>query len=98
MPNNNNLNLTKKDLAKILKLKIGLSQSISSLMIEDILFILKKLIIKENLKIKNFGIFKISYKKERMGRNPKDKKPYLILARKSLSFTASKNLSNKFNN
>ena len=67
-------------------------------MIEDILFILKKLIIKENLKIKNFGIFKISYKKERMGRNPKDKKPYLILARKSLSFTASKNLSNKFNN
>ncbi len=98
MSKNNNLNFTKKDLAEILRSKIGLSQSLSSSIVEDILIILKTLIIKENTKIKNFGFFKLSYKKERMGRNPKDKKPYLISARKSLSFTASKNLSNKFNN
>ena len=45
--------------------------------------------------IKNFASFKIINKKERIGRNPKNKKIYNIDARKSLSFIPSKKLSAK---
>ena len=48
--------------------------------------------------IKNFGTFKILFKKERIGRNPKTKKEYLISSRKSISFNASKNLLKEINN
>ena len=41
--------------------------------------------------------FKLISKKERIGRNPKTKDRFMISATKSVSFTPTKKISNKFN-
>ena len=90
-------NLTKKNISKVIHLKIGLSAKKVDLIVDDFIQILKYLIRNKELNIKNFGTFKIIYKNERVGRNPKNKKKYMIKARKSLSFRISKKLNNKIN-
>ena len=90
--------LTKKDISKKINLEIGLSKSYANKITDNLIFILKDLIKNKEINIKNFGSFKIVKKKERIGRNPKNNKTYLIEARKSLSFKISKNLNNKINN
>ncbi len=50
-----------------------------------------------SLKIKNFGTFAVRNKKERTGRNPKTGEEAKILARKSISFRASKALRTAVN-
>ena len=90
-------NFTKKDISKNLSLKIGLPSSYSSLVTNNFIKILKELIIIKTVSIKNFGTFKVLHKKERVGRNPKDNTTYIISARKSLSFTASKTLNKNLN-
>jgi integration host factor subunit alpha len=49
------------------------------------------------LKVSSFGVFSVRKKAQRMGRNPKTKKPAVISARKVLTFAASKTLVNKAN-
>ena len=50
-------------------------------------------IIREShLNLKNIGSFSLISKKERIGRNPKTKKEYVISERKSVSFKPSKSL------
>ena len=84
-------NFTKKDLCKNIKDKTGLSYNYSDKIINNLINILAKKIIKGNLILKNIGTFKVLKKKSRIGRNPKTKKKYIITERNSLSFTASKN-------
>ena len=81
MKSNSSFNLTKKQISKIINKKIGLSQLYSDKILDDLIFTLKEIIKKEDLTIKNFGIFKI-----------KNKIKYKIKARKVLSFIMSKNL------
>ena len=90
--------LTKKDISKKINLKIGLPISYTNKITDNLLLILKDLIKNKEINIKNFGSFKIVRKNERIGRNPKNNKTYLIKERKSLSFKISKNLNNKINN
>ena len=80
------LNLTKKNISKNIHLKIGFSFNYTAELIDDFIDILKVSIKKEKLNIKNFGTFKLNEKKERLGRNPKNKETYIINKRKSLSF------------
>ena len=91
-------NLTKNDISKKISLKTGLPASYTNEIINDLISVLRILIKKKNFHIKNFASFKILNKGDRMGRNPKDNKPYKIKARKSLSFLSSKSLSNKIKN
>ena len=90
--------LTKNNLAKKISSKIGISVLYSDELISDIITILKSLIKEKKINITNFGTFKLIHKKERVGRNPKNKKEYIITARKSLSFKMSKKIDNKMNN
>ncbi len=90
--------LTKNNLAKKITSKIGISSLYSDELISDIINILKILIKEKKINITNFGTFKLIHKKERVGRNPKNKKEYIITARKSLSFKVSKKIDNKMNN
>ena len=92
------IQLTKKDISKKIKSKIGLSVSYTDKICDSLIVILKDLIKTKETNIKNFGSFKIIIKKERIGRNPKTKKTYLIKARKSIGFKSSKYLTNKVNN
>mgnify|MGYP001337225055 CR=1 FL=1 len=88
-------NLKKNDIAKNLSFKTGLSENYSKKIVNDLFEILSNHLKSKNLNIKNLGSFKILYKKERIGRNPKTKEEYIINARKVISFTISQNLSKK---
>jgi nucleoid DNA-binding protein len=88
-------NFTKKELSKKINLKTGLPISYSNEITDNFIRILKNLIKNKGLHIKNFATFKILNKNERIGRNPKNNKKYQISARKSLSFIASKKLSDQ---
>ncbi len=90
-------NLKKKDLAKNLHLNTGFSLNYSKKLVDDFIDILIENIAKGNFKLKNIGSFKIIYKKERIGRNPKTKEKHIITARKSISFLCSRNISEKLN-
>ena len=92
------INHTKKDIAKKLSATTGLSNSYSLSIIDNLIQILKELICKESINIKNFGTFKVLSKNERLGRNPKNKTNYIISSRKTLSFIASKSMNEKMNN
>ena len=98
MSKNKNISFTKKDISKKINLKTGLPQSYINNIIDDFINILKNQIKEEELSIKNFATFKIIKKKERVGRNPKNKKIYKINARKALSFIISKKFNEKIKN
>ena len=91
-------NLTKLDISKKINSKIGFSLIYVNEITEDFILILKNLIKKNEIVIKNFGTFRSIYKKERVGRNPKTKKQYKIISQNSLSFSISKNFNKKINN
>ncbi len=90
-------NFKKIDFIKNLSNKTGFSSKFSSKLIEDLLQIINLNITKGKLNIKNIGTFKLLKKKERIGRNPKTKKEYIISSRKSISFIPSKKLSKNLN-
>ena len=90
-------NITKKQVSNKIYNKIGLSKSYVNKITDDLINILKHIICNKNTNFKNFGSFRILYKKERIGRNPKTKILFKINSRKSLSFLASKKLQNKIN-
>ena len=86
--NRNNYN--KKNLSNFLSKKKGYSFLFSQKIIDDLIHVIGKNLIKGDITLKNFGVFKIIQKNERLGRNPKTKKTYIINKRKSLSFTCSR--------
>ena len=90
-----NYNLKKKDLVKNLSSETGFSLNFSKKIIDDLFFILSECIKTGYLSLKNVGTFKVIHKKKRIGRNPKTKEEFLISSRKSVSFTASKKISEK---
>ena len=87
--------LTKKDISKKINLNTGLSNLFANQITDDFINILKDLIKNKEINIKNFGTFRTINKKERTGRNPKNKRIYKIKARRFLSFIISKNLKDK---
>lgn len=88
--------LKKIDLIKSLSIKTGYPNKYTKKLIDDLIKIMIINIKEGGFNIKNFGTFKIIEKKERVGRNPKTKKEYLITARKSVSFISSKKNSNNY--
>ena len=87
----------KEDIIKELSTRTGFSSNLSKRIINDLVEILVQELKTGHLNLKNLGSFKIIQKKERMGRNPKTKKEYLISSRKSISFTTSKNIVDYLN-
>ena len=87
-------NITKDDIAKSISSHTGYSKNFSKKLTNDIINSLIFCIASGDFNLKNIGSFKIKDKKERIGRNPKTKKEYLISARKSISFKPSKKFDN----
>ena len=90
-------NLTKRDIIKNLAFKTGFPFIYSKKLLSDLIEIIIQNIKNNNLILKNIGSFKIIHKKERIGRNPKNKQKFIISARKSISFGPSKKLLNQIN-
>ena len=90
-------NLKKEDLVKNLSLHTGYSLTYSKKIIDDLIEILILVIKNDYLNLKNVGSFKLIRKRKRLGRNPKTKEEFIISARKSVSFNASKEITDKLN-
>ena len=94
-----NKNLTRKDLQLQIHKKIGFPKSTCKNLVDDIFNILTETLkLQEKVKITSFGTFKSINKKERIGRNPKNKKEVIISARKVVSFKPSNIIKNRLNN
>ncbi len=89
-----NKNLTKIDIIKDLSNKTGFSKNYSKKIVDSLVKYLILNIKSGSFSLKNVGKFNIIYKKQRIGRNPKTKKEFIISARNSISFTPSKNIKN----
>ena len=89
--------LIKIDLIKNLSNKRGYSASFSKKIIADLIEVMINNIKISKLVLKNIGTFMTIKKNERFGRNPKTKEKFIIKARKSISFIASKNLIKNIN-
>ena len=82
--------MTRADIAETLHNKIGFSHADSAKIIEYVFsFIIDELTMGHPVKISGFASFEPYFKKERMGRNPKNGKPYPISSRMVLAFRAS---------
>ncbi len=92
-----NKNLTRIDIAKKISKELGFSLIYSKKLVDDIINIFSQQIAENDLILKNIGSFSLINKNERVGRNPITKVDYVIRRRKSISFTASKNLLKKIN-
>ena len=90
--------LTKSKIIDNLFTTVGLSKNESSKILEFlILKIIGSLKKGEEVKIANFGSFKLKDKKSRVGRNPKTMQEYNISARRVIRFKASNLLIKKIN-
>ena len=86
-------NLTKKEISKKIHTQVGFSLQYIEEITNDIIKVLMVNIKKKQINIKNFGKFKVIFKKERIGRNPKNNRIHKISARNSLSFIPTKKLN-----
>ena len=90
-------NLSKIVFSKNISNKTGFPVSITKKIVDDLIIIIAEMIKNNELVLKNIGTFKLSNKKERIGRNPKTKEEFLVSKRKSIRFVVSKNLSKIIN-
>ena len=90
-------NLSKKNISKKVSENLGVSHSFAANITNNLILIIRNCIKYKKVNIKNFGSFKILYKKERLGRNPKTLESHKIIARKSLSFIPAKKINKKIN-
>ena len=92
-------NVTRNEIAEAIFSEIGLSRSECNEFVDEIINLIIKGIIEDGLvKIAGFGSFKLRYKKERQGRNPKTKEPAVISSRNVILFRVRHHLKEKINN
>ncbi|MFL2889260.1 MAG: HU family DNA-binding protein [Pelagibacteraceae bacterium] len=92
-------NLSILKLSKIISSKLGFSVKLTENFTNEVFAeISEEIYLNNSVLIKNFGLFKILHKKDRLGRNPKTKEEFIIKAHKSISFRISDNFNKKINN
>ena len=88
---NNQSNFTREDIAESLHSDFGLTKKDCIIFVNDIIdIIIDGLKTKGYVKIHNFGSFKVSRKKSRIGRNPKTMENVMISESNVLKFKPSK--------
>ena len=91
-------NTNKKIIVNNIFEKTGLPASYTSKLFNNIIEIIISNIFKDKkFKINNFGTFLLRKKKNRIGRNPKNKVNYIIAERNVVTFKPAENLKNKVN-
>jgi integration host factor subunit alpha len=88
---NNQNNFTREDIAESLHADFGLTKKDCIIFVNDIIdIIIEGLNTSGYVKIHNFGSFKVTRKKSRIGRNPKTMEDIMISERNVLKFKPSK--------
>ena len=90
------MSLTKKEIAKNISKKLGLSQKDSLFFVQNFFETLIKNKTK-NISINNFGTFMFKKTPQRVGRNPKTLQNFKIKARQKLVFKPSDNIKTSLN-
>ncbi|MBV1704097.1 MAG: integration host factor subunit alpha [Hyphomicrobiales bacterium] len=89
---------TRADLARAVQRKVGLSQTESAELVEQMLDQISVTLERgDGVKLSSFGTFKIRHKRERTGRNPKTGVEAAITPRRVLVFKASNQMKAKIN-
>jgi len=92
-------NLTRKDITNRLHSRLGISRNLLRNILDDFFeSLVAELITKKKIKISSFGTFEVKNKKERIGRNPKNKIQFNISSRKIVKFKPSDIIKKKLNN
>ena len=93
------ITVTRADLAKAVHQQVGLSfNECDQIVLDTLDQISSSLLVDGAVKLSNFGSFKVVYKKERMGRNPKTREDAVVSARRVVVFTAANNLKRQVAN
>ena len=91
-------NFNRKNLSNKIYQNLGFSKNFSSKIVDNFFEILATELIQSNkVKISSFGTFKVMSKKERIGRNPKNKIEAKITSRKVVKFKPSLVIKKKLN-
>ena len=94
----NQNNFTREDIAESLHTDFGLTKKDCIIFVNDIIdIIIEGLKNNGYVKIHNFGSFKVTRKKSRIGRNPKTMEDIMISERNVLKFKPSKSTLNYIN-
>ena len=95
---NDQNNYTREDIAESLHSDFGLTKKDCIMFVNDIIdIIIEGLKVNGYVKIHNFGSFKVTRKKSRIGRNPKTMEDVMISERNVLKFKPSKSIMNYIN-
>ena len=95
---NNINNFTREDIAESLHSDFGLTKKDCIIFVNDIIdIIIGGLKTKGYVKIHNFGSFKVTKKKSRIGRNPKTMEDVMISERNVIKFKPSKIILEQIN-
>lgn len=91
-------NITRKHLANVIHDQIGFPKQMASTIVDAFFGRLKDaLLTEENVKLVQFGTFKVRQKSPRVGRNPRSGESIEITRRSMVSFRPSKILRDRVN-
>ena len=91
------MSLTKRDIAKNISLVTDLNLIESSKVLDEVILQIIISSKKSNVKLSNFGTFSYKLTPERIGRNPKTKKEFIIKEQNKFSFSPSNKIKKKIN-
>ncbi len=96
-PHKQTVNLTKKDLTSHLHQSLGISQKEAKDAVQLLLDVMmEKLLQGSNVELRNFGVFEVQVRKQRIGRNPnKPKQSVIIPDRVAIKFKPGKEFKSK---
>ena len=91
-------NISRDEIAEAMQKEFGFNRKLSLDIVNDIVdIVIDGLKDDKEVKIHNFGTFKLKNKKSRIGRNPKTKEEFNITSRNVITFKASKILLKNIN-
>jgi len=82
------LSKTKKDIAKEISKSLGINTLESKIFLDSFVNCIKENVKNKKVKILHFGTFEIHSSPQRVGRNPKTLKSYIITKRNKVKFRA----------
>ena len=90
--------ITRQELAAAVYAAVSLPRKDAAAFVDEVIDEICDAIIRDGeVKLSNFGTFKVLSKNERMGRNPKTHLEHVISARKAVSFKPAAGLKRKIN-
>ena len=90
--------MNKSDLIQAISQDVGITKSQAAEALDSLLEnIIKGLADKQSVRLSNFGVFSVSERSERIGRNPRTGEEITIPGKKTIKFKAWKSLNDTIN-